>query len=388
MSAIPITYNLRNLRLRIGATAMTALGIALTVAVAIMIMALLAGLRQAFTSSGDPLNVLVLRKGADAEMQSFFSHETFNDLKSLPGIARAADGSPMVSGEMVVIIVLPRRDGTAEVNVTLRGMTPVGIQLRPNNHILEGRWWRPGQREVVVSGSVHNRFSGADIGDRIRFGKGWWTIVGVFDAHGSAAESEIWSDVHLMATDFGYTGGYSSGLIRATDPQSAAALAKQVENDARLKLAGMPEMKYYADQTKAGAPIQYVGTIVAIIMAVGSCFAAMNTMYAAVAYRSREIATLRTVGFSRASILTSFVIEAVLLSLIGAAIGITLMLPLNGVSTGTSNQVTFSEVVFSLRMTPGVIGTAITFAIFMGLIGGLAPAWHASRQDILSALRD
>jgi putative ABC transport system permease protein len=388
MSAIPITYNLRNLRLRIGATAMTALGIALTVAVAIMIMALLAGLRQAFTSSGDPLNVLVLRKGADAEMQSFFSHETFNDLKSLPGIARAADGTPMVSGEMVVIIVLPRRDGTAEVNVTLRGMTPVGIQLRPNNHILEGRWWRPGQREVVVSGSVHNRFSGADIGDRIRFGKGWWTIVGVFDAHGSAAESEIWSDVHLMATDFGYTGGYSSGLIRATDSQSAAALAKQVENDARLKLAGMPEMKYYADQTKAGAPIQYVGTIVAIIMAVGSCFAAMNTMYAAVAYRSREIATLRTVGFSRASILTSFVIEAVLLSLIGAAIGIVLMLPLNGVSTGTSNQVTFSEVVFSLRMTPGVIGTAITFAIFMGLIGGLAPAWHASRQDILSALRD
>jgi len=388
MSAIPITYNLRNLRLRIGATAMTALGIALTVAVAIMIMALLAGLRQAFTSSGDPLNVLVLRKGADAEMQSFFSHETFNDLKSLPGIAHTADGTPMVSGEMVVIIVLPRRDGTAEVNVTLRGMTPVGIQLRPDNHIIEGRWWRPGQREVVVSGSVHNRFSGTDIGDRIRFGKGWWTIVGVFDAHGSAAESEIWSDVYQMGTDFGYTGGYSSGLIRATDPSTAQALAKRVEDDARLKLAGMPEMKYYADQTKAGAPIQYVGTIVAIIMAVGSCFAAMNTMYAAVAYRSREIATLRTVGFSRASILTSFVIEAVLLSLIGAAIGIVLMLPLNGVSTGTSNQVTFSEVVFSLRMTPGVIGTAITFAIFMGLIGGLAPAWHASRQDILSALRD
>jgi putative ABC transport system permease protein len=388
MSAIPITYNLRNLRLRMGATAMTALGIALTVAVAIMIMALLAGLRQAFTSSGDPLNVLVLRKGADAEMQSFFSHETFNDLKSLPGIAHTADGTPMVSGEMVVIIVLPRRDGTAEVNVTLRGMTPVGIQLRPDNHIIEGRWWRPGQREVVVSGSVHNRFSGTDIGDRIRFGKGWWTIVGVFDAHGSAAESEIWSDVYQMGTDFGYTGGYSSGLIRATDPSTAQALAKRVEDDARLKLAGMPEMKYYADQTKAGAPIQYVGTIVAIIMAVGSCFAAMNTMYAAVAYRSREIATLRTVGFSRASILTSFVIEAVLLSLIGAAIGIVLMLPLNGVSTGTSNQVTFSEVVFSLRMTPGVIGTAITFAIFMGLIGGLAPAWHASRQDILSALRD
>jgi ABC-type antimicrobial peptide transport system permease subunit len=235
---------------------------------------------------------------------------------------------------------------------------------------------------------VHKRFSGAEIGDRIRFGKGWWTVVGVFDAHGSASESEIWSDVHQMATDFGYTGGYSSALIRATDSQSAADLVHRVENDARLKLAGMPETKYYADQTKSGAPIQYVGTIVAIIMAIGSCFAAMNTMYASVAYRAREIATLRTLGFSRTSILTSFVIEAVLLSLIGAAIGILLMMPFNGVTTGTSNQVTFSEVVFSLRMTPGVVGTAILFAVFMGLIGGLAPAWHASRQDILSALRD
>jgi putative ABC transport system permease protein len=387
MSAIPITYNLRNLRLRVGATAMTALGIALTVAIAIMIMALLAGLKQAFVSSGDALNVLVLRKGADAEMQSFFAHDTFNQLKSLPGIERSSDGQPMVSGEMVVIVVLPRRDGTGEVNVTLRGMTPTGLEIR-NNRIIEGRWFRSGQREVVVSDSVHKRFSGAAIGDRIRFGKGWWTVVGVFDAHGSASESEIWSDVHQMATDFGYTGGYSSALIRATDSQSAADLVHRVENDARLKLAGMPETKYYADQTKSGAPIQYVGTIVAIIMAIGSCFAAMNTMYASVAYRAREIATLRTLGFSRTSILTSFVIEAVLLSLIGAAIGILLMMPFNGVTTGTSNQVTFSEVVFSLRMTPGVVGTAILFAVFMGLIGGLAPAWHASRQDILSALRD
>jgi putative ABC transport system permease protein len=387
MSAIPITYNLRNLRLRVGATAMTALGIALTVAIAIMIMALLAGLKQAFVSSGDALNVLVLRKGADAEMQSFFAHDTFNQLKSLPGIERSSDGQPMVSGEMVVIVVLPRRDGTGEVNVTLRGMTPTGLEIR-NNRIIEGRWFRSGQREVVVSDSVHKRFSGAEIGDRIRFGKGWWTVVGVFDAHGSASESEIWSDVHQMATDFGYTGGYSSALIRATDSQSAADLVHRVENDARLKLAGMPETKYYADQTKSGAPIQYVGTIVAIIMAIGSCFAAMNTMYASVAYRAREIATLRTLGFSRTSILTSFVIEAVLLSLIGAAIGILLMMPFNGVTTGTSNQVTFSEVVFSLRMTPGVVGTAILFAVFMGLIGGLAPAWHASRQDILSALRD
>lgn len=388
MTAIPITYNLRNLRLRIGATAMTALGIALTVAIAIMILALLSGLRQAFASSGDPLNVLVLRKGSEAEMQSFFSHDTFNTIKSLPGIQRGDDGQPLVSGEMIVAIVLPRRDGTGDVNVTLRGMTPMGLAMRPKIKITEGRWWQPGHREVVVSESVHKRFAGAELGDQIRFGKGWWTVVGVFDSHGSAHESEIWADVHQMATDFGYTGGYSSALIRAIDHDTARHLSDRMSDDARLKLSGMLETKYYADQTKSGAPIQFVGTIVAIIMAVGSCFAAMNTMYAAVAYRSREIATLRTIGFSRRSILTSFVIEAVLLSLIGAALGIALMLPFNGVTTGTSNQVTFSEVVFSIRITTSVVLTAITFAVFMGLIGGLAPAWHASRQDILAALRD
>jgi len=386
--AIPVTYNIRNLRLRIGATAMTALGIALTVAICILIMALLAGLERAFVSSGDPLNVLVIRKGSEAEMQSFILHDQFNTLKVLPGIATAPEGQPLVSGEMVVAIVLPRRDGTGEVNVSLRGMTPVGLNLRPSINVTEGRWLRKGMREVVVSESVHKRFEGAELGGQLRFGKGWWTVVGVFDAHGSAHESEIWADVDQMASDFGYTGGYSSALIRAVDENAAEQLRARVVDDQRIKLDGIAEPAYYASQTKSGAPIQYVGTIVAIIMAIGSSFAAMNTMYASVAYRSREIATLRTIGFSRRSILASFVIESVLLSLIGAAIGIALMLPFNGVTTGTSNQITFSEVVFSMRITPGVVLGATAFAVFMGLIGGLAPAWHASRQDILAALRD
>lgn len=386
--ALPLSYNTRHLRQRFGATAMTALGIALTVAIAIMIMSLLAGLGRAFKTSGDPLNVLVIRKGADAEMQSWVRLDQAQTVKYLPGVARGERGEPLASGELVVVIVLARRDGTGEVNVTVRGMSPVGPQLRPNVKLVEGRWHRSGQREIVISRSIHERFEGADLGSQLRFGKGLWTIVGVFDANGGAQDSEIWGDVNQTSQDFDRVGGYSSLLVRATDPVMAGVLKDRVNRDQRLKLDGLLETDYYASQTRSGAPIQYVGTIVAIIMAIGSCFAAMNTMYAAVAYRSREIATLRTIGFSRASILTSFVIEAVILSLVGAMAGIFLMLPFNNVTTGTSNALTFAEVVFAMKMTPGVIVTAIVFAVFMGVIGGIAPAWHASRQDIIVALRD
>jgi putative ABC transport system permease protein len=386
--AIPIRYNIRNLRLRKGLTIMTALGIALTVTTAIFLMALLAGLDRAFVTSGDALNVLVLRKGSQAELSGGFDASLFPTLKTLPGIAKDSHGEPMASGEWVVVIVLPRKDGTGEVNVTVRGMMPDGLELRPQVKIVEGRWFTPGQREVVVSESIRKRFSHANIGDTMQFGKGPWTVVGVFDAGGSAYESEIWGDVNQMASDFDRQGGFASAYLRATDPVSADALKHRVSDDQRLKLEGMLETEYYAKQTSSGAPIKYIGWVVAIIMAIGSSFAAMNTMYAAVAYRSREIATLRVIGFSRPSILTSFVFESVLLSLLGAAVGIVLMLPFNGMTTGTSNAVTFSEIVFSLRMTPQVVAVAVVFAIIMGLFGGMAPAWHAARRDILAALRD
>jgi putative ABC transport system permease protein len=386
--AIPISYNIRNLRLRLGLTMMTALGIALTVTTAIFLMALLAGLQRAFVSSGDPLNVLVLRKGSQAELSGGFDAALFPTLKTLPGIAKDSHGEPMVSGEWVVVIVLPRKDGTGEVNVTVRGMMPDGLELRPKVKIVEGRWFTPGQREVVVSRSIQKRFSHANVGDTLAFGKGPWTVVGVFDAGGSAYESEIWGDVNQMASDFDRQGGFASAYLRATDPVSAQALKNRVSDDQRLKLEGALETEYYAKQTSSGAPIKIIGWVVAIIMAIGSSFAAMNTMYAAVAYRSREIATLRVIGFSRPSILTSFVFESLVLSLLGALIGIILMLPFNGMTTGTSNAVTFSEIVFSLRMTPTVIGSAIVFALLMGLFGGVAPAWQAARRDILAALRD
>ena len=394
--AIPISYNIRNLRLRKGLTAMTALGIALTVTTAIFLMALVAGLDRAFVSSGSPKNVLVLRKGSEAELSGGFDAALFPTLKTLPGIAKDSHGEPMASGEWVVVIVLPRKDGTGEVNVTVRGMMPDGLEMRqlpdgpggqPKVKLLEGRWFETGQREVVVSDSIRNRFAHANIGDTMQFGKGSWKVVGIFDAGGSAYESEVWGDVNQMASDFDRQGGYSSAYLRATDPISAEALKNRVSDDQRLKLEGVLENDYYAKQTSSGTPIKVIGWVVGVIMAVGSIFAAMNTMYAAVAYRGREIATLRVIGFSRPAILTSFVLESLLLALLGAIVGILLMLPFNGMQTGTSNAVTFSEVVFALRITPGVAIRAVIFALIMGFVGGLAPAWHAARQNILAALR-
>jgi putative ABC transport system permease protein len=393
--AIPISYNVRNLRLRKGLTVMTALGIALTVTTAIFLMALLAGLHRAFVNSGNPLNVLVLRKGSEAELSGGFDASLYPTLRTLPGIAKDSHGEPMTSGEWVVVIILPRRDGTGEVNVTVRGMMPDGLEMRqlsgPENHpgvkLIAGEWFHTGQREVVVSKSIRDRFTHANIGETMEFGKGSWKVVGVFDAGGSAYESEVWGDVNQMASDFDRQGGFSSAYLHATDPIAADALKNRVSDDQRLKLEGMLETDYYAKQTSSGAPIKVIGIVVAFIMAIGSIFAAMNTMYAAVAYRGREIATLRVIGFSRPSILTSFVLESLLLALLGAAAGILLMLPFNGMQTGTSNAVTFSEVVFALRITPQVAMYAIVFALIMGFVGGLAPAWHAARQNILNALR-
>jgi len=375
---------------------MTALGIALTVTTAVFLMALLAGLDKAFMTSGDPLNILVMRKGSTAELSGGFDANLFPTLKTLPGIAQDAQGDPLASGEWVVVVVLPRKDGTGEVNVSVRGLMPGGLALReeekdskgrPRMKLLEGRWFSTGQREVVVGKSIHDRFSGANVGDTMDFAKGQWKVVGVFDSGGTAYDSEIWGDVNQIAVDFDRQGGYASVYLRATDPVSADALKNRVSDDQRLKLEGTLETEYYEKQTSSGGAIKFIGTVVAIIMAIGSSFAAMNTMYAAVAYRTREIATLRIIGFSRPSILTSFVLEALLLSLLGALVGIVLILPFNGMTTGIGNSLTFSETVFSLHLTARVMITAVVFALVMGLAGGFAPAWHAARQDILTSLR-
>jgi putative ABC transport system permease protein len=385
--AIPISYNLRNLRLRLAATIMTALGIALTVAVAVFILSLLTGLDRAFVQSGDALNVLVIRKGSQTELQSGVDRESFQAIKFLPGIAKDKAGEPLVSGEFVVVMTIPRKNGTGEANVTVRGMSPIGLELRPSVRLAEGRWFNPGQREIVVSQAINKRFSNAGLGQELFFGKGKWKVVGMFDAGETSASSEIWADANLMSGDFDRTAAFSSVLVHATDPVAAKALQNRMNDDQRLKLDGFSEPAYYAAQTSSGDVIKFIGFLVAIVMAVGSCFAAMNTMYAAVAYRGREIATLRILGFSRPSIIMSFVFESVLLSLLGAALGLLLTLPLNGMTTGIGN-VAFSETVFNVRLTASVAITAIVFAVVMGLFGGIAPAWHAARREILAALRD
>lgn len=385
--AIPISYNIRNLRQRWTATLMTASGIALTVAVAVFIMALLTGIRKTFVQSGDPLNVLMIRKGSQTELQSGIDQDSFQTIRFLPGIVRNSAGDPMVSGEIVVVIGLTRRDGT-DANVTVRGMLPIGFQMRPGVRLVQGQWFRPGQREVVLSQSINHRFLHTGLGDEVRFGKGSWKVVGIFDGGETEFSSEIWADGDLMASDFERNAAISSVLVHATDPVAAQSLKNRANDDQRLKLDAWLEPEYYAQQTRSGAPIEFVGVLVAVIMAVGSCFAAMNTMYAAVANRCREIATLRVLGFSRPSIITSFVIESVMLSLAGAALGLILMLPFNGLTTGTGNALTFSEAVFSIRIDFAVAVTAILFAVSMGILGGIAPAWHASRREILAALRD
>jgi len=387
--AIPITYNIRNMILRRGLTVMTALGIGLTVTTAVFLMMLLAGLKKAFVSSGDPLNVLVVRKGSTSELVGGFAKDKLPILRTLPEIALDSHGQPMVSGEWVVLVALPRKNGSGNVNVTLRGMEQDGIELRTRHaKLLDGRWFQPGQAEVVVSKSVQGRYSHTNVGDIIDFGKGPWKVVGTFDGGGSSYDSEIWADVNQVANQFNRQNAIGNVYLRATDPVAAQALKHRVSDDQQLQLEGALETEYWDKQTSSGGGIKVMGWIVGFTMAIGSIFAAANTMYAAVAYRSREIATLRVIGFRRGSILTSFVFESVLLALLGAIVGIVLMLPFNGMSTSTSNQATFSEVVFKMQLTFPVIGWAVVFAVVMGLIGGVAPAWSAARRDILAALRD
>jgi len=385
--AIPISYNIRNLRLRKSLTIMTALGIALTVTTALFIMALLAGLQKAFKASGNPLNVMVVRKGSTSELTGPFASENFPVLKTLPGIAKDSHGEPMVSGETVVVIVLPRADGSGEVNVSVRGMMQDGLELR-SVKLAQGRWFTPGQREVVVSTSIHKRFLHANVGDTMEFGKGVWQVVGVFDSGGTAYESEVWGDVNQMNSDFDRQGVYSSAYMRATDAVAADALKNRVSDDQRLKLDGMIETEYYAKQTSSGTAIKFIGLLVGIIMAIGSSFAAMNTMYAAVARRAKEVGTLRVLGFPQRSILASFFLESMILSLVGGVLGCILVLPLNGLTTGILSQTTFSEIAFHFRTGPESLGIGIAFALVMGAIGGLLPARMAARKEILAALRD
>ena len=386
--AIPLAYNIRNLTVRKTTTLMTALGIALTVAVLVAVLALVSGLKSAFQASGNPLNILVMRKGANAELSGGMTREAFETLKAKPGIARGADGLPQASLELVTVINLPSDSHPDGMNITLRGLTQVGLDIREKTKIAEGRWFRPGQREVVAGKSIAKRYPGAALGEKLHFGRGDWEVVGVMDSESSATNSEICADLNQMAGDFNRQDSPSSALIRATDAVSAQALVNSINDDQRMNSNARTELDYMDSQTSSAAPVQYLGIFVAIIMAVGSSFAAMNTMYAAVARRSKEVGTLRVLGFSRGSILFSFFLESVLLSLLGGIIGCLIVLPLNSVTTGMMSFTSFSEIAFNFRVSPEAMVVGIAFATLMGAIGGLFPARMAAKKEILVALRD
>lgn len=385
---IPITYNLRNLLVRKTTTIMTALGVALTVAVMLGVGTLVEGLRTSLVAGGDPLHLIVMRQGSTAELVSVVSKEDFDVIKFSPGIAEL-DGEPMASHEVISVVQLPLRDDpTSQANVSVRGLSSMGIKLRHDVELIDGRWFTPGKREMVVGRGVHGKRAGTDIGDKVLYGRGDWDVVGVFSAGQSAFNSEIWVDANLAGTDLGRGGSLSSVLIRATDSVAAAALQNLVGDDQRLGLEAERESEYYAKQMVSADPVRYLGMFVAVIMAIGSCFAAMNTMFAAVANRAPEIGILRLLGFSRTSILTSFMLESVLLSLLGGLLGCVLVLPLNGFEGRIGNFMTFAETTFQFRLTLDYLVGGLIFAATMGVIGGLLPAWLAARREVLQSLGD
>ena len=385
---IPLAYNLRNLTVRKTTTLMTALGIALTVAVLVAVLALVAGLRSAFQASGQPLNVLVMRKGANGEVNGGIARSVFQDLIAHPGIAAGSDGRPLASVELLTVVNLPGPDNPDGINVSVRGLTQAGLDLREQVKLSQGRWFRAGQREIVAGKSIVKRHPIVQIGSKLRFGRGDWEVVGVMDAGPGEENSEIFADLNQLAGDFNRMDALSSARLRATDAVAVQALINSINDDRKLNAVAQTEVSYMEAQTSGSAPIQYLGVFISIIMAVGSSFAAMNTMYAAVARRSREVGTLRVLGFSQGSILTSFFIESVLLSAIGGVLGCLLVLPLNNVTTSMLSFFSFSEIAFNFRVDPANMAIGLGFAIIMGAIGGLLPARMAARKEILVALRD
>ena len=384
--ALPLKYNIRNIIVRKGSTLATAFTIGLTVAVFLMVMALARGIDLTLSSSGEPLNLIVLREGSTAELNSSVSHENFKDVMYLDGVEREND-APLATGEQITLIYKARKGMSQGSNITVRGVGPMSFKLHSGLQVIAGRQFQPGLTEAVVSKRIAERFQGLDIGDKFRVQTTEYTVVGQFDSAGKAFESEIWVDFNSLE---GATkrNEFTSVLLRAKDQNALAALSKRITDDPKLHLKAVSERTFYEDQQGvASGALKGLAVFISFIMAVGAGFAGMNTMYAAVARRTKEIGTLRVLGFSRFSILVAFLLESIAIALIGAAVGIVLALPLNFVSTGTSNWVTFSEIAFNFRVTLDLMLWALAFGGVIGLVGSLLPSIRASRFKIVDALR-
>jgi len=381
---VPLSYNLRSLWQRKVSSLSTAAAIALVVGIFVVVLSLAQGLSLAFVSSGRPDQAIVLRPNARFELNSSIERDKMRILKVHPLLKRDGD-EPMASAEVVVVKLFPMADGT-DTNVTVRGLERMGISLRPQVRLVQGHWFRPGLSEVVVPRKMQGRFAGMELGRDLRMGGRDWRIVGTFDAGGASYESEVWSDVNDVMQAF-RRESYSAMLARLENPERLEAFAQAVDDDKRLKLEVVGETAYFRELTKAGDPIKILGNLITLILTGAAIFAAMNTMYAAVAGRTKEIGTLRALGFRQREILASSQWESILLCLSGGLVGSGLALFANGIQTGTTSFETFSDVSFAFTITPGLMAQGVAFSLVMGLLGGFLPAWRASRIPLTEAMK-
>ncbi len=388
--AIPFVYSFRSIAVRKGSSGMAVLGIALVVIVFTVLLALAAGFERAVASSGSVDNLIVLRKGADAELQSQVTKDTGDVLRELPIVAAGEDGKKVFLSETVIFLVRKKNDG-GDSNVCVRGTSPNVRDVRREVKLKEGRWLTPGTDEAVIGSALSHRLDGFTLGQSIRAGKRDWKIVGVFEADGSGLESELWLDLNVMQGAFNRGTIYQSFLFRAAGSalSAQASLRKSIETDPRLQSIEVQiEKKNYEKQAKLMAGvINSLGGILTAIMAIGGVVGAMNTMYAAVSQRKREIGCMLAMGFSPESIWIAFIVESLLLSLLGSILGCAAALFFNGIKTGTTNWTTFSETAFEFHITVNILLVATLLALMMGFLGGLLPAIHAARLKVVDALR-
>jgi len=385
--AVPINYIARNLLTRRLTTALTAGGMALVVYVFATVLMLAAGLEQTLVATGQDDNVVVIRRSSQTEVQSGIPRLQAGIVESLPQVAVGENGQPLVSKEPVVLINLPKRATGKPANVVIRGVTAVGLTLRPQVKLVEGRMFQPGTAEVVAGRSIADGFQGAGLGETLRFASRDWTVVGVFDAGHTGFDSEIWGDAEQMLQAFRRTG-FSSMLFRLNDPDQFDDVKAAIESDPRLTLEVKREKRFYAEQSEALSKfISYLGTAISIIFSIGAVIGAAITMYASVASRTGEIGTLRALGFSRGAILAAFLGEALLLGLLGGIVGLIGASAMQALSISTTNFQTFAEIAFSFTLTPRIVVVSLIFAVAMGFVGGFLPAARAARMKIVDALR-
>ena len=385
--ALPFSYTVRNLWTRRLTTALTAGGMALVVFVFAAVQMLDTGLRQTLIATGQPDNVHVTRRASGAEISSVVDRMQAAVVETQPEIAIGGNGLRLASKEVVVLITLPKRESGVATNVTTRGVGLAAFELRPQLRIIEGRTFKPGSAEVIVGSSIAQRFEGAAVGSLLRFGGREWRVVGLFEAKGSAYDSEVWADADQLLQSF-RRNAWSAVVARLADPATLPEMKLRLENDPRLTLDVKAEREFFEDQSKALSNfISYLGLTLSVIFSVGAMIGAMITMYAAVANRTGEIGTLRALGFRRTSILATFLLEAVLLGVVGGVAGLMLASLMQFIHISTLNWQSFSELAFSFTLTPRIILTSMLFAVLMGVIGGFLPAVRAARLSIVDALR-